>query len=142
MGINRYNVEGYPDPTVHAALSNIEAEQKKIGFRPLVYICSPYAGAIERNTQNARRYCRFAVDRKAIPVAPHLFLPQFMNDNDKSERELALFMARIFLTKCNSVWVFGRRITNGMAGEIHKAKCRGLPIRYFEENCEEIINER
>ena len=51
MGINKYNSEGYYDPTVYEALSNIEKEEKAARrvYRPLVYICSPYAGDIERN---------------------------------------------------------------------------------------------
>ena len=43
MGINKYNSEGYYDPTVYEALSNIEKEEKAARrvYRPLVYICSP-----------------------------------------------------------------------------------------------------
>ena len=46
MGISRYNSEGYSDPTSHAALSGIQKEEKaaKRAYRPLVYICSPFAG--------------------------------------------------------------------------------------------------
>ena len=48
MGINKYNSEGYYDPTVYEALSNIEKEEKAARrvYRPLVYICSPYAGDV------------------------------------------------------------------------------------------------
>ena len=51
MGINKYNSEGYYDPTVYEALSNIEKEEKAARriYRPLVYICSPYAGNVEQN---------------------------------------------------------------------------------------------
>ena len=63
MGISRYNSEGYSDPTSHAALSGIRKEEKAVKrtYRPLVYICSPFAGDTEGNTQKARRYSRFAV---------------------------------------------------------------------------------
>lgn len=63
MGVNMRNSEGYYDPTAFEALSNIEREAKAArAFRPLVYICSPLSGAVEVNQENARRYCRFAVD--------------------------------------------------------------------------------
>jgi len=75
MAISKYNAEGYYDPTTYAALINIENEEKRARFRPIVYICSPYSGAVESNIFNARRYCRFAVDRGCIPIAPHLVLP-------------------------------------------------------------------
>lgn len=57
------NAEGYPDPTAFGAFCAIEKEEKALrAFRPIVYICSPYAGDIESNTAAARRYCRFAVE--------------------------------------------------------------------------------
>ena len=77
------NAEGYPDPTAFGAFCAIEKEEKALrAFRPIVYICSPYAGDIESNTTAARRYCRFAVESGYIPIAPHLLFPQFLNDSD------------------------------------------------------------
>ena len=94
MGINKYNSEGYYDPTVYEALSNIEKEEKAARrvYRPLVYICSPYAGDVERNVNMARTYSRFAVRNTCIPITPHLLYPQFMDDGSPAERELALFI--------------------------------------------------
>lgn len=137
MGISKYNSEGYADPTAHEAVRNIEKEQKK--WRPLVYICSAYSGDIEANTQKARNYSRFAVDRGAVPLAVHLLLPQFMSE--KNERNLALFMDMVLMSKCEEVWVFGTTITSGMAAEIAKAKKKNMTIRYFEESCKEITEE-
>ena len=134
MGISKFNSEGYYDPTAHEAVQNMEKEQKK--WRPLVYICSPYSGEVEQNTQKARNYCRFAVNQGAIPLAAHLLLPQFMSETD--ERELALFMDMVLMGKCEQVWVFGETISSGMETEIAKAKKRNMIIRYFTEGCEEI----
>ena len=52
MGISKYNSEGYSDPTSHAALSGIRREERatKRAYRPLVYICSPFARDTEGNT--------------------------------------------------------------------------------------------
>lgn len=50
MSISKYNSEGYSDPTAHGALEMIEQEEHALrAFRPIVYICSPYAGDIEAN---------------------------------------------------------------------------------------------
>ena len=133
MGISMYNSEGYPDPTAHDAVMNIEKELKK--WRPLVYICSPYSGDVEMNTQKARRYSRFAVDQDAIPLATHLLLPQFMSET--TERDLALFMDRVIIGRCEEMWVFGSTISAGMAAEIAKARKRNMTIRNFTEECEE-----
>ena len=138
MSVSKFNHEGYFDPTTYTALSNIEAEERKARFRPVVYVCSPFSGNTERNAENARRYCRFAVDSGFVPFAPHLLFPQFMYDEVPEERELALFMGIVMLTKCAELWVFGERISKGMSKEIHKAEARNMLIRYFTTNCEEV----
>ena len=101
MGVNKFNAEGYFDPTAYEALTTIEKEAKqKTAFRPLVYVCSPLSGDIVGNQDKARRYCRFAVDSGYIPIAPHLYFPQFMREESKAERNLALFMDVVLLSKC------------------------------------------
>lgn len=128
-----YNQERYSDPTAYAALSAIERAER---FRPLVYICSPFSnGDVEQNIENAQKYSRFAVDKHCIPIAPHLLFPQFMSE--ETERETALFMGIVLLTKCAELWIFGSVITSGMEVEIAKAYRKGIPIRYFSENMEE-----
>ena len=134
--MDKCNSEGYPDPTAYEALTNIETEMRKGKFMPLVYICSPYSGNPSINKANARRYCRFAVDSGYIPLAPHLLFPQFMDD--ASERNRAMFMNIVLLSKCAELWVFGEFITKGMAIEIGRAKRKGQIIRSFTKDCEEI----
>lgn len=140
MSIDKFNSEKYYDPTAYEALTNIvkkeKAEQRK--YRPLVYVCSPFSGDIEGNTENARRYSKFAVDCGCIPITPHLFFPQFMDDTDPTERELAIIMDLILLTKCTELWVFGKTISKGMKKEIDKAKMKNMPIRYFTKECKEV----
>ena len=138
MSVSKFNHEGYYDPTTYTALSNIEAEERKARFRPVVYVCSPFSGNTMRNAEDARRYCRFAVDSGFVPFAPHLLFPQFMNDDVSEERKQALFMGIVMLTKCAQLWVFGERISKGMAQEIRKAEARNMLIRYFTTNCEEV----
>ena len=138
MSVNKFNPEGYHDPTPYEALTKIEKEKTRQPYRPVVYICSPFSGNVERNAENARRYCRFAVDSGYIPLAPHLLFPQFMNDKDTDERRLALFMDIALLSKCAQLWVFGGNITKGMGIEIEKAKYKRQPIRYFTEACKEV----
>ena len=138
MSVSKFNHEGYYDPTTYTALSNIEAEERKARFRPVVYVCSPFSGNTEKNAESGRRYCRFAVDSGFVPFAPHLLFPQFMNDAVSEERELALFMGIVMLTKCAELWVFGDRISKGMAQEIRKAEARNMLIRYFTASCEEV----
>ncbi len=137
MTFSWFNIEGYYDPTAFIAMTHVDQEQR-MRYRPVVFICSPLSGNVEENQENARLYCRFAVEEGCVPVAPHLFFPQFLDDDDPGERELGLQMSRIMLTKCREMWVFGDTITEGMAKEIRKAKARSMVIRYFTEDCEEL----
>lgn len=140
MAIDRKNSEGYADSTAYQALTNVERserETRKAAFRPLVYVCSAYSGDVERNSENARRYSRFAVEAGAIPVAMHLLLPQFMDDEDLYERELAMHFNYVMLGKCDELWVFGSTVTDGMAREIGIARKRRIPIKHFNFRYEE-----
>ena len=140
MNINKFNSEGYYDPTTYEALSSIEKEERSLrAFRPIVYICSPYAGDVETNVQKARRYCRFAVDKGYIPIAPHLLFTQFLNDDNPKDRQLGIFFGNAVMSKCSEVWVFGEHISNGMEAEIKRAKWKNYPLRYFNEDLEEVM---
>ncbi len=138
LSISFYNDEGYPDPTAHKALTAIQKSERKYGFRPIVYICSPYAGEVDANVMAARKYCRFAVNQGYIPVAPHLLFPQFLDDDDAEERELGLFFGNVLMSKCAEVWVFGNHISSGMAAEIQRAEKKGYKLRYFSKELEEL----
>lgn len=81
-------------------------------YLPMVYICSKYSGDISGNTEEAKRYSRFAVDQGTIPLAPHLPLPLYMKE--ETERELAFFMDMVFLGKVDELWVFGSEASPGM----------------------------
>ncbi len=54
------------------------------------------------------------------------------------ERDLALFMDIVLLTKCAELWVFGEPFPKAMSIEIEKARRKGQTIRYFTENCQEV----
>ena len=141
MNRDRQNQEGYDDPTAYEAIANIEQEERALrAFRPIVYICSPYSGDVERNVKAAQVYSRYAVDHGCIPLAPHLLFPQFLQDDKPKERLLGLLFGNALMSKCAEVWVFGSRITAGMEAEIKRARWRNYRLRYFTENCEEVTN--
>lgn len=121
------NIEGYYDPTASEAIRHAST----FGFRPLVYICSPFSGDTEKNLERARAYSRFAVDEGYIPLTPHLMYPQFMNE--RTERELAMHMDLVILKHCKELWVFGENITSGMQEEIDLARKRNLTVKHFSE---------
>lgn len=138
---SKYNNEGYYSPTEHEAFIRLEKEERAVrraaAFRPIVYICSPYSGDTEKNMENARKYSRFAVDRHYLPITPHIYFTQFMDDNIPEERNTAIFMNWVLMSKCAELWVFGNTISTGMKVEINRAKRKHMKIRYFTEELEE-----
>jgi len=138
------NSEGYTDPTAGVALGRVMKEYKKerreiwrrqteIKERSKVYIVSRYAGDVENNVRNAIRYCRFAIDKKKMPIAAHLLYPQIVDDNNPDEREIGTMYGLALLALCDEVWCFGENLSSGMEQEIKEAKRLGKPIKYFSE---------
>jgi hypothetical protein len=136
------NASGCLDMTAYKALSNVSREERReAGLKPepqKVYICSPFAGDMEQNVRNALKYCRFALQKGKFPIAPHCYLPRFMDDNAPAERELAMSFGIRFLYECRELWIFGTYISEGMKREILAAKWRRIRIRQFNENTEEL----
>jgi hypothetical protein len=118
-----------------------DIKEKDREYRPLVYVASAYSGDTAANTEKTKQYCRYALEQGQIPLAPHLMFPLFMNDADPEERELAIFMDVILLGKCDELWVFGDRISEGMKTEIDVAKKRRQKIRYFNASMQEVSHE-
>ena len=121
MSVNLYNSERYVDPTAYEALTNI-IEQEKKNNKKIVFICSPFAGDIEGNTKRAKRYGRFAISKKVVPVIPHLMYPQFLYEDDPDERRLGIEMGLILLSKCHEIWVFGNRISKAWQKRLGEPK--------------------
>ena len=116
----------------------LEKFDKADKYYPLVYVCSPFRGNIDENVINARKYSRFTFDKKNIPITPHLLYPQFINDNDLFERNIAIHKINyVLIGLCKEMWVFGDVITQGMEREILIAKKRKMRIRYFSKDLKE-----
>ena len=92
-----------------------------------VYICSPYRGDVEKNVRNARSYCRMAVEEGAIPMAPHIYFTQFLDDADEAQRGIGIEAGIQLMLECDEVWVFGEP-TEGMKSEIGRAQENRMKI--------------
>ena len=56
----------------------------------LIYVASPYAGDVERNTAFAKKACRHVLEQGHAFFAPHLLYPQLLDDTDPQERQAGL----------------------------------------------------
>ena len=101
--------------------------------KKLVYICSPCRGDIEKNIEKAQRYCREAVELwdDVIPIAPHVYFTQFLDDTKPEERAAGMDMGLSLLAMCDELWVYGiENPSEGMRNEIEYAKQHQIPIRH------------
>lgn len=114
-------------------------EEKKDAFVPLVYICAPFRGDIEGNTKRALQLAELAYKKNCVPITPHVLFP-FMDDNNREDREKALYADKLLLGKCQEVWVLLSNISEGMRKEIDFANYIYKIVRYFDENLVEVEN--
>lgn len=96
----------------------------------------PLLREVKTNERSKER--RFAVDTGYLPIAPHLLFPQFMDDGNPKERELAMFFGNVLMSKCAELWVCGDTVSSGMAAEIERAKRKNYAIRYFNSDLKEV----
>src|SRR5664279_6597399 len=83
-----------------------------------VYICSPYAGDVEGNTERAQWLCREAIKDGCAPYAPHLLYPQIIDD-----RQAGITCGLAYLGLCDELWVYANNgISPGMRQEIDHAQ--------------------
>lgn len=109
-------------------------------MKTIVFICSPFARDVAGNIDRARSYGRFAITEKVIPIIPHLMYPQFLDEDDRAERQLGIEMGLALLAHCREVWVFGSRVSSGMAVEIERAQVLGIPVKYFTVDCKRVVD--
>ena len=94
-----------------------------------IYICSALRGDMESNIMKARAYCEYAArEQGVIPIAPHIYLTQFLNDEIAEDREFGLKAGLSLLSECEELWYFGEQITCGMTDEICFAIEHGIPV--------------
>ena len=93
-----------------------------------VFICSPLRGDIEGNLTKAREYCRAEALAGNVPIAPHVYFTQFLDEHNPQERELGIKLGMELLKTCDEIKIFGDRfISSGMTEEIVFASQCGIP---------------
>ncbi len=101
----------------------------------MIYVCSPLSAPSRpemlANAAKASTYMSWAekeFGEKA--VAPHAYLPYILDDRIPEQRALALDFGQKLMAMCSLVVVYGRRISEGMQGEIAAAERQGIPVVY------------
>lgn len=105
----------------------------------LVYICSPLSAPTEqgvrKNMEKAAYYAGLVSGITGCrAIAPHSFLPEYLDDNIPEEREAALAFGLSILKLSKAVIVCGNRISSGMRGEIKMAGELDIPAYALVES--------
>ena len=110
--------------------------------RPFAYVCSPFRGATEANAERARGYCRQVFKAGYAPLAPHLYFPQFLNDEIPKEREAGMAMGVALLPLCRAIVVCGDQLTEGMKLEVAAARRLDIPVYSLDIFLQEVSEEQ
>ena len=100
--------------------------------KDIVYICSPLSAptkeGIRQNMEKAAHYARLVSGTFGCrAIAPHSFLPEYLDDNIPAEREAGLAFGLSVLRLSKAIIVCGSRISSGMRGEIRMAGELNIP---------------
>lgn len=97
-----------------------------------IYIVSRYAGKTKKEKKFNRKVTEYVArtiyDQGNIPVAPHLYFPEFLDDDNPIERETGMAMGHMLMDHCTSfiiVQVDGV-ISEGMAQDIAELSRRNI----------------
>ncbi len=102
-------------------------------IKATVYICSPYRAdtkeQLKKHVKYAKRLSRDWVLKGFSVITPHLYYTNFLDDNDKLQREIGLTSARELILKCDFI-VAGVKygISSGMAAEMAFAKQHNIGV--------------
>lgn len=113
-------------------------KQKERNVKDLYYVCSPLSSKqsykVIVNMSKAKMYEEM-VEKKfnCRAIAPHSFLPRYLNDNIPEERQIALDFGISVLSVCKKIVVCGDVISSGMAAEIKYAEEHGIDIIYLKD---------
>lgn len=98
-----------------------------------IFICSPFRGNIEENKKAAQFFAKVIIGTGRIPIAPHLYFPQFLDEDDPNERMNGIEMGLELMDVCDEVYVLGFNITEGMRFELNHAREKRIPVRLYDE---------
>jgi len=128
-----YPAEAYEevlDGLHYVAAELVRRRRQDLTRKRRVYVCHPFGADPKGNAEIIRRICRELVERGEVPVAPQLYLPEFIDE--ELERETALDLCLELVGTCDELRVFGPRISAGMQREMARARALRLPVTLAE----------
>jgi len=104
----------------------------------IVYICTRFSAKtqeqFDKQLEVTKNISREVVLAGHEVIVPHLYYPQFLNDDDIAERLIGTQSAIKLLDVCDSLVVYiGLGISSGMKAEIETARQKEMQVIYFDD---------
>lgn len=125
---------------------------KNPALMPMIYTCSRYRAdtreQLRINIEMAKHACQIIVAAGAIPIAPHLYFPRFMDDNLPEERYFGMGAGKRLMEHCVSFYVVtvDGVVSEGMQEEIkymtETLLLEGSVANYTRQEAEKIVANR
>lgn len=127
---SKYNPFVFKGECFQDSIRNVNPE-----FSKKIYVCSRYRAEsqdeIDQNINDVKKECRRIVYCGDIPIAPHLYFTQFLNDKDEEKREFGIMAGMQAMKECDSMVVIIRdeKISDRMHREMsYVVNVLGIPI--------------
>jgi len=95
-----------------------------------IFISHPFSSAPDHHERVIVNLARALAHAGSLPIAPQIYLPQFIDE--ATERELALKLCLALVAICDEVRVYGEP-SEGMRLEIAEAHRLGIPVTEVKE---------
>ena len=99
-----------------------------------IYICSPYQNNPVYNTKVALRAAEAVTMINCMPIVPHIYFTQFLDENNQDQRNFGINCGIELLKSCDELWIIGTKITDGMLLELDIAKEIEIPVKIYVLN--------
>ena len=99
-----------------------------------IYMCSKIVGNELENKVRAAEYAKYIATKcGAIPIAPQIYFPAFLDEGDHVESEIMKDACKQLLRECNEFWYFGDGVTMSTVEAILAAREMNIPVRYVSD---------
>ena len=88
-------------------------------------------GGLQEHCEYSVKYCKWVIQEGHVPVASNVMLHGLLSDDCPFQRKQGLNVGLALTEIADEVWVFGDKITRGMAGVIARAGKNGIPVVSF-----------
>ena len=105
-------------------------------MKKIIYIAHPVGGDVPGNLNKIGAIIRtLSLQNEVIPFAPYIADISCLDDNVPQERAIGFSHNKAYFDRkvMDAVWLYGPKISNGMAQEIEWAEKLGIPVVSMSE---------